>query len=299
MEYKVVKNELGYFEVENKPDEKVLAEYYAEKYYASSEEAKYNKYQRLYSSEELLFKENRAARKKEIILNLRPSWELKGKRVLDIGCGEGWNLNYFHSFECDVIGVEYQTEACESLNPHLTSKIKSGNIWDVISKMASDKESYDIIILDNVLEHVINPLATLEIVKSVLSKDGVLVIEVPNDYSLLQNKLKEGGYISRDFWFAPPDHLSYFNLSGLNNLLDHSHFMVEHMSCDFPIDFNLFNEDTNYIEDKTKGKKVHFSRVAIENLFDSISVEKTNELYQVLADMGLGRNIIGYYKHKK
>ena len=66
---------------------------------------------------------------------------------------------------------------------------------------------------------------------------------------------------------------------------------------DFPIDFNLVNPDTNYNKDKTKGKNTHRSRVELDNLMHSISIEKTIQYFKALADLGLGRQIISFLKH--
>ncbi len=65
--------------------------------------------------------------------------------------------------------------------------------------------------------------------------------------------------------------------------------------ADFPIELNLFNENTNYVEDRSKGKSCHWVRIVIENLLHSISIEKTNELYSILSMMGWGRQIIGFF----
>lgn len=104
--------------------------------------------------------------------------------------------------------------------------------------------------------------------------------------------------IQKDFWIAIPDHISYFSNGGLINLMKHAGYKKFHITTDYPIDFNLMNERTNYIRDKNVGKSVHIARIEIENLFNSISVDKTNKLYSVFAEMGLGRNIIAYFKMK-
>jgi len=64
---------------------------------------------------------------------------------------------------------------------------------------------------------------------------------------------------------------------------------------DFPIDFDIFNEDSNYIRYKSKGKNSHKKRITIENMFHKVSIEKTNKFYQALSDLGLGRQIIGLF----
>ena len=71
------------------------------------------------------------------------------------------------------------------------------------------------------------------------------------------------------------------------------------IGCDYPIDFNLFNDNTNYNINKELGKSVHEARLEIENFLDEISVQGTNELYSKMAQMGLGRNLIGFFKVAK
>jgi hypothetical protein len=67
---------------------------------------------------------------------------------------------------------------------------------------------------------------------------------------------------------------------------------------DNPIDFNLLNPDSNYVEDSSKGKNCHKSRVTIDNLMHAVSVESAVNYYKSLADLGMGRQIISFFKKK-
>ena len=58
------------------------------------------------------------------------------------------------------------------------------------------------------------------------------------------------------------------------------------MISDFPIDLELYSESTNYIDNPKLGSKAHQKRMEIENLFSSISDEKTNNLFRKFADLG-------------
>lgn len=122
-----------------------------------------------------------------------------------------------------------------------------------------------------------------------------MIIEVPNDFSVVQKYLSENKYISRQFWVAEPDHISYFNREGLISICQKVGWECLYTMGDFPIELNLFNENTNYVEDRSKGKSCHWVRIVIENLLHSISIEKTNELYSILSMMGWGRQIIGFF----
>lgn len=61
-------------------------------------------------------------------------------------------------------------------------------------------------------------------------------------------------------------------------------------------EFFILNSNTNYYENKSVGKSCHFAKVAQENIFHSISPQKTIERYRILGSMGLGREIIGIFK---
>jgi hypothetical protein len=119
----------------------------------------------------------------------------------------------------------------------------------------------------------------------------VLVIEVPNDFSVLQNKLLKEGKIDRPFWVVNPDHISYFNYEGLKNLANACGWENKYSIADFPIDFNLANHNANYVMQKESGKGAHEQRLFIDTLMHEISPDLTNQYYQVLAQLGLGRQI--------
>ncbi|MEK7097420.1 MAG: class I SAM-dependent methyltransferase, partial [Patescibacteria group bacterium] len=97
-----------------------------------------------------------------------------------------------------------------------------------------------------------------------------------------------------EFWVTP-DHLSYFNKEGLINLVKAAGWKNKFVMGDNPIDFNLLNENTNYAKDKSKGKSCHKARIEIDNLMDSISVEKAVDYYRALGQLGLGREIVALF----
>lgn len=287
----VKKNKYGYYELKDKPTSEELEKYYADKYYQESKGA----YQRSYTEDEITYIKNRLERKFSIISKLLSSNE-RTNNFLDIGCGEGWALKHFIGKKWDVTGLDYSTYGCEIMNPDCLKNVIPGDIYQNIDKLINNRLKFDVILLDNVLEHVIDPEILLQYLKVILDTNGILIIEVPNDFSILQKYLLEKKYITDHFWIVSPDHISYFNKEGLINLCDKAGLKLQFLSTDYPIDLNLFNQDTNYINNKLKGKSVHKSRIEIENLLNRIDIDKTNELYSEFADLGLGRNIIAYLK---
>lgn len=286
-------NDFGFYEVINKPSEKELNEYYSKKYYQNNA----GSYEKQYTKEEIEYFKNKIEEKYFVINKLLKPLHNNTFSILDIGCGEGWTLNYFKEKKWDITGIDFSDNGCKNHNPKLLENIIVGDIYENISKLITSKK-YDVVWLDNVLEHVINPKELLEKCRKLTHENGILIIEVPNDFSVLQNYLISNKLIDKQFWIALPDHLSYFNKEGLNNLANDAGWVSKFIMSDSPIDFNLLNEHTNYINDKSKGKACHYARVKTDNLIHSISVEKAVDYYNSLAELGLGRQIISFYQPK-
>lgn len=286
----VKKTKYGYYELINKPSPEELSEYYTKKYFQETKGA----YQKEYSDSEIKFIKNRIKRKFVIINDIISPGHRK--KFLDIGCGEGWSLSFFHSQGWEVKGLDFSTFGCQSKNPDMVQFIEDGNVFDNIRKLADSTETYDVILLDNVLEHVYDPEELIHILPNNLNHNGILCIEVPNDFSVLQQYLYNQQKIDNAFWVAIPDHISYFNANGLKKLMSAYGWELFHLNTDYPLDLNLLNPDSNYVMDKGKGKNVHLARVDIENLLDDINSELAIKLLSVYAEMGLGRNIIGFFK---
>ncbi|MFC2124720.1 class I SAM-dependent methyltransferase [Bacteroidota bacterium] len=287
----IIKNKYGYYEITKKPDKEELKKYYSEKYY--KEESKYNKYQKEYTDPELFFINNRLNRK---YLTLLHHYEnLDDFRILDVGCGEGWGLKFFSNKGLHTTGIDYTKDAASWFKNATNNNFIEGDIFEIIENLIVKGSKFNIILLDNVLEHVVDPEQLIKRMNLLLYDHGTLIVEVPNDFSILQQYLIKHKKINTEFWITYPDHLSYFNYKGLKSLFELNGWKTLTINCDYPIDLHLFNKNTNYIEQKEKGKSVHFTRIEIENLLDEISVDETIKLYTLLAEMGLGRNLIGFF----
>jgi len=72
----------------------------------------------------------------------------------------------------------------------------------------------DAIVLDNVIEHVLDPVGLLEQSASALTDGGVAVVVVPNRRDL---RRFHPGWRRARHWI-PPDHINYFGLSDLGRI---------------------------------------------------------------------------------
>ena len=279
------KNKLGFFEVADKPSISELSEYYQNKYY---QEAK-GSYELKYSDSELEYFNAKLSRI-HFLINQYQNPESEHS-LLDIGCGEGFGLQYFATQGFSVTGLDFSNAGICMHNPDFEGHVEVGDLFDLISNKIDSSFKYDVVLLQNVLEHVLEPLQLLSIIKRLLKPHGLVVITVPNDFSITQHALLRNGCITREFWVCPPDHLSYFNFESLKNVLLASDFHIHDLIADFPVDWYLFNSTSNYILNPSKGKEAHLARVVIENMLQDNDIKDVVSFYRSLAVLGAGRDL--------
>ena len=294
MDTRVKRTEYGYYELEKR--EKCM-EFYQNEYFQNNR----GLYQNQYSVEEIEYFEKQNMQKHYIYSKV--SKPKKTKRLLDVGCGEGWTLKYFSDLKTekwDVLGIDYSSYGLEQHNKDFLEggEFFQGDIGTFLSTVGKD-EKFDFISMDNVLEHVDNPIEQLKLLTELANEKCVLWIKVPNDFSKTQRMLMDKGYIDHEFWVVEPDHNSYFNKAGLINLAENCGWHCERVLGTYPIDFNLFNDRTNYIKNKEVGKACYHAGMEIEKMMLDISIEDKIRIDESLGSMGLGRELIGVFMLKE
>jgi 2-polyprenyl-3-methyl-5-hydroxy-6-metoxy-1,4-benzoquinol methylase len=290
-EHGIVKNAWGFHEVRDKPDARTLSEYYEKKYYQQGQ----GHYGASYPEAERRYYLDKVRLKALALDEFAPPQSGAARSLLDVGCGEGFTLEHFRREGWSVLGLDYSDHGCGTHNPECLPFVQKGDLYQNLAALIEGRRRFDVVWLDNVLEHVLDPLSLLRSLRGLTTPGGLLVIEVPNDFSALQLSALDSGRVSRPFWLALPDHLSYFNKDGLVALCADAGWTRRRILADYWIDFNLLNERTNYVEDRSAGKACHQARIAAETLMMDISPEKTNALYEALAALGLGRQIVGIF----
>lgn len=289
---KINKNKFGYFEVFPKPSNEELKNYYNLKYFQNQS----GNYRNEYTSEEYTFFKNKELRK---IYILESKLNISKSNLLDIGCGEGFSLHHFYSLGWEVLGIDFSKYGIVNNNPEMENFFVEGDLIENIKHFQTLGKSFDVITLNNLLEHVVDPSHTLDLALELLTKNGILIIEVPNDFSNYQNFLKENKFINDDFWVSYPDHLNYFTKASLNNLVSSKNMTEVYSLADFPVDIFLSNNQSNYVLDKRKGKDAHLSRILLDNFLNNESIAKTVNLYEAMAQIGFGRQVISFFKKNK
>lgn len=126
--------------------------------------------------------------------------------MLDAGCGTGELLAFMRARGWQVRGLERDAAAAEWGRTHLQLPIQTGSI----DAIADTPETYDVITMWHVLEHVYDPAAALRTLARLLKKEGVLIVAVPN-IAGVDAKFYQQHWIALDV----PRHVNHFSLSSL------------------------------------------------------------------------------------
>jgi SAM-dependent methyltransferase len=281
----------GYVQAVPRPTQQELDTFYRDIYYGEGVTATY---QASYSEDEIRQKRLRADCVVELLAQ-----NCGGKRslaFLEVGCGEGFVLKSAVNKGWNASGVDYQSAPVSAFNPDVLSLVQVTDPNAYLSDLIEKGIRKDVLVLQNVLEHVLHPEELLSKLQSLLSDDGCLLVQVPNDFSDLQALAERQGRINRDYWFLPPQHLNYFNEKNLPEVARACGFELVDGMTDFPIEMYLWGSAENYVTDKTKGKFAHQARVSLDLFFSRNGLDKYLQFYRAAFQIGVGRNICAVLK---
>ncbi|MBU0604980.1 MAG: class I SAM-dependent methyltransferase [Candidatus Omnitrophica bacterium] len=278
----------GFWHVYPVPSENELSAYYQNKYYQNIQDNRSmsDKLADLDDFYQIQYGD-RLRRIEKTLLSTLP------KTILDIGSGYGDFLRYSNKKGWDVQGVEPSRYAYESITDHKQLNIKCGSVED-LDKL--DLASASVVTLNNVLEHVRDPISVLRIIKDkLLLPGGVLCLIVPNDFSILQHILTKT-VLRRSpqkhfYWVAPLDHLNYWSVHSMKRFLNNNGLKVMSTTTDFPMEvFPLAG--FNYIDNPEIGRRAHLARVKFEKyLYRKGYFGIKDSIFTALAHIGVGRDV--------
>lgn len=145
---------------------------------------------------------------------LRAQWR---GRLLDIGCGNGEFLARARALGWDVAGIEPDPAAAQIARERLGLNI----LAPTLPAAQLPAESFDAVTLSHVIEHLLDPLATLRECGRILKPGGRLIVATPNIQSLGH------GYWKRS-WVGldPPRHIILFSPRALRRLVEQAGLRV-------------------------------------------------------------------------
>jgi SAM-dependent methyltransferase len=149
---------------------------------------------------------------------------VRGSRLLEIGAAKGWFLEAALLRGASAFGIEPETAAAQ------TAQEAGLNVEEGLFPTAPrDRGPYDIIVLNDVFEHIPNPALAAIHLDELLAPNGLLVLNLPSSegalYRIAQNLLRLGisGPFERLWQYGMPSpHISYFSPTNLKLLIERS-----------------------------------------------------------------------------
>lgn len=129
--------------------------------------------------------------------------------VLDFGCGQALWIEKIRPLVNSVVGVEPE----KSLQPYFAEK--GLTVFPSLEDMGKE-QSFDLITMFHVLEHLPDPRPVLMELSHLLTLNGVLVIEVPNANDALLTLYKSDVFSTFTYWSC---HLFLYTASTIQTLL--------------------------------------------------------------------------------
>jgi SAM-dependent methyltransferase len=138
-------------------------------------------------------------------------------RLLDVGCGSGDFLLRMSRRGWKVEGVDIGQEHAARLSAKLGHPVHAGTLHDA----SLPTKTYDLITFWQVLEHLHDPIATLQAARQLLTGVGTVVASVPN-FDSFSRRVFASHWVGLD----TPRHLIHFTRETLSDVFHRAGFAV-------------------------------------------------------------------------
>lgn len=235
-----------------KPKNEDLVKYYESENYISHTDSKTSIFDKIYQGVK-----SYTISKKVKLIN---GFMLSEKVILDIGCGTGDFLVSCQKNGWDISGIEPNRNAKTIAEKKLDTTLRLD-----ISEV--ENQTFDVITMWHVLEHVPNLTEYITQLKSLLKPNGTLLIAVPNYKSF---DAKHYG----KFWAAydVPRHLWHFSKKSIRLLFEKEKMKVVKT---LPMKFDSFY--VSLLSEKYKNKKSNPLKAFFIGLQSNLQAKKTKE----------------------
>lgn len=233
-----------------KPEQAKLQQYYKSENYISHTNKALNPVQWIYKL--IRYK---TVRNKENLIH-----DIIGHQgsLLDFGCGTGHFLKHCNNSGWSSTGIE-PDESARLIAEH------SG--LTVLSSLNEVQNTFDVITAWHVLEHVPEPLETMNAFVRMLKPGGKIVLGLPNHKSF--DARNYGSYWAG---FDVPRHLSHFNQSSLAALAQRSKLKIEKI---LPMKYDAYY--VSMLSEKYSGSKLSFIKGFITGRNSNINAISSGE----------------------
>ncbi len=139
-----------------------------------------------------------------------------GRRLLDVGCGDGQLLETAGDQGWDALGIDLSESAISCCHRRGLPASRTDFFDDSL-----DAQRFDVIVMSELIEHVPSPQRFLKRAETLLDHGGVVYLTTPNFGSLARRML--GGSWS----VIHPEHIGYFERSSIRKLASEQTGLLE------------------------------------------------------------------------
>jgi len=143
-----------------------------------------------------------------------------GRRLCDLGCWVGFLVSEAERRGWEASGVEPSEYASALARERLGLEVQTGTLYSA----ELSGESFDAVVLGDVIEHLPAPAEALERIASLLVPGGVLYLALPDAGSRVACGL------GANWWSVLPTHVQYFTRASMTRLLDRCGYRLEWMA---------------------------------------------------------------------
>ncbi len=134
-------------------------------------------------------------------------------RLLENGCGVGLYLEYLQPLGCEVFGLEYDFERA------IVAKTRAENILGAAGEaLPLPENSFDLILSNEVIEHVVDDQKVIEEMVRILEPGGRLIVFCPNRWYPFET---HGIYWRGEYHFGNKALVNYLPWKLRNRLVPH------------------------------------------------------------------------------
>jgi len=149
---------------------------------------------------------------------------IKGKRVLDVGPGDGKYLEFFNNFNNESVGVDVSIPNIMHMKERGLNVVSA----DLNEKLPFNDETFDVVFMSHVLEHLDSPINSLRDTYRILKEGGILVICLPV-YKSLISLLRSDHYFKKH-----STHLYVLDIDSVKRLLQKTGFILKEIVFNIP-----------------------------------------------------------------
>ena len=182
----------------------------------------------------------------------------KNSKVLDIGCGDGTNLKYLiDTKKIRGYGIDISQRAISIAR----RKGVKAYIRDVSKREFRLKDTFDYIIISELLEHIPNPENLILTIANNFTKN--LLISIPNvGYIKHRLRLCIGGRFPIQWRYCPAEHLRYWTINNFRSWCNQLGFEVKNVIASNGVPFlkkvapNIFGDQVIFVLKNIQDKEI-------------------------------------------